>query len=48
MSMLYLKVVDEKGKVINLKDLTSLGLETVRHDCDDMIEKVDELLSKRR
>jgi hypothetical protein len=48
MSMLYLKVVDEKGKPVNLKSLTSTGLEMIEHDLADMMQEVDELMSKKQ
>ena len=48
MGMLYLKVVDEKGKTVDLKNLTSTGLEMIRNDLNDMIDKVEDWMSKKR
>jgi hypothetical protein len=48
MSMLYLKVLNEKGKEVDLKSLTSTGLEMIKHDLDEMTEEVDNLMMKKR
>jgi hypothetical protein len=46
--MLYLKILDEKGKEVPLKNLTSTGLEMIHYDLNEMSEEVDELMSRKQ
>lgn len=43
--MLYLEIVDEKGKTIEPEELTATGRGMVRQDAKELIEKIDELQS---
>jgi hypothetical protein len=40
--MLWVKVIDNKDKVIEIKDLTGTGLEMAIYDCKNLLEELEE------
>ena len=42
MGIILLKVVDEKGEEIEIKDLTDTGIQMLRGEIEQLQEKVDE------
>ena len=41
--MIYLKIIDDKGKELDLKDLTNTGLYSIKYDCEQLIKEIDEI-----
>ncbi len=39
--MIYVKIVDEKGKEIDIKDLTDTGIEMAISDCKELLSKLE-------
>ena len=43
MGLIYLNIVDDKGKDVLIKDLTSTGLQMLRWELNQMQSKIDEV-----
>lgn len=45
--MLYVKIIDDKGKEIELDTITATGLTMLLQDCDNLKEKLAEQLFEK-
>jgi len=40
--MIYLKIIDNKGKELNLSDLTDTGIQVIEHDCRELLRELND------
>jgi len=46
--MIYVKVIDQKEKVIEIKDLSDIGVEMAIYDCKRLLKELENEQDERR